>query len=721
MKNFLPIISHLRQEEDGSWSIQTNESHHEGVARLASEYASKFGMGEWGRLIGLLHDRGKERNGFQSYIRRISGYEPDAPYAGEKDHSMIGGVICHKHKFDAYHWMSNVIAGHHRGLYNFDELNESLKHQEVPKEVNSEFPSAELEKPLVLRTSFDATHMVRMLFSCLVDADYLDTENFMKPDNHKSRGGRATIQQLKEKLNRYCEQMTANSVGEINRLRAEIQRLCEIEGNFKPGFFDLTVPTGGGKTIASLVWALSHAEKYRKSRIIIAIPYTSIIVQTAETLRKIFGTDNVIEHHSSMATQDGRNKLASENWDAPIVVTTNVQLFESMYSNKPSKCRKLHSLCNSVVILDEAQSLPLSLLQPIVDAMDTYVSCFGVSFLFCTASQPLLDGKRKGKGIASYVGIRKDAIHQIVPDSLNLHDKFRRVELKIDAQPIDIEELAIKVDSCDKTLCVVNTRKLAHDIYEQLDCNDCEKFHLSRMMCPAHILETINEVKNALKCKNRKVKVVSTQLIEAGVDIDFPIVFRQLAGLDSILQAAGRCNREGKMLRGSTFVFQLSHYIPKGYISNATYAMHDILALYPDTDWFAPSMMREYFRILCSKTSSFDDKSIKELLETEPQFEQVSEKFKLIDDDGVNVIVNYGDAPKLVEKLIFLKNPTRELARQLGHYCVSVHKEMFNKLQNAGLIEEPVKGFYYISLKEQYDMKTGLKTENQYLEQTMII
>ena len=378
---------------------------------------------------------------------------------------------------------------------------------------------------------------------------------------------------------------------------------------------------------------MKHAVNHAMSRIIIAIPYTSIIVQTAGLLKKIFGEENVLEHHSSFNPDDIKNekicekaKLATENWDYPIIVTTNVQLFESMFSNKPSVCRKLHNVVNSVIILDEVQTLPTDYLQPIVDAMKAYQKMFGVSILLTTASQPVLSGLIEGSNPkVGFEGL--EHIMEIIPRKFALHDKLRRVKLEIDNTGRTYDEMAEKVSKYDKVLCIVNTRKDAKELYDRLP-NEGVKLHLSRMMCPAHVSETICKIKALLKDEACSVvRVVATQLVEAGVDIDFPIVFRQETGLDSVLQAAGRCNREGKKAIGYTFVFSLAadKRIPFGTIAATNNAR---LSLPMESDWFDPSVMKEYFQQLYSRKGTFDKKEMKHYLYNPEElcFETASKK-----------------------------------------------------------------------------------------------
>lgn len=721
--NDATVISHIYQEDDGKWVIQSNETHCRQTATLCSEFAEEFGMGEWGKMIGLLHDKGKERPGFQCHIRVNSGYDSTARSDDSHLHSSAGAILAHRLKEDCLYWLSNPIAGHHRGLYDTIEL-EAMVRMELPTNVDSTLPEIMFRPSRAKPLPEEASHVCRMLFSCLVDADRLDTERFMNPEKNAIRRAGTTMHELKKRLDRFRTSLAHAADTPLNHLRNEIQRTCDSKGYRLPGLFSLTVPTGGGKTLASMIWAIRHALQHGKRRIIVAIPFTSIIVQTAETLRSIFGEENVIEHHSAVEsdTQDERSCIACENWDAPIIVTTNVQLFESMFSNKPSRCRKLHAICNSIVILDEVQALPMSFLQPIVEAMQSYTKLFGVSFLLCTASQPVLEGIHKGCGNTFFRGFETGSVTPLIDSTALLHVKLKRTSVEIDTVPRSYDEIAARLADFDCVLCIVNTRRHAYEIFRRLPDDGIPTFHLSRMMCPAHILNTITEIKSLLSQSDKKVRVVSTQLIEAGVDIDFPVVYRQLTGLDSILQASGRCNREGKLPLGQTTVFSLNNDRPFGAIGFAADAMKQMISLYPDIDWLSPEAVSIFFRKLYANTPSFDRQGIGTLLKNplDCRYEEASDKFRLIDDDCIPVIVPYGEASFLAER-IRRYGPSMSLSRKLGRFSVSVRRYLFNELKQGELIEELVSGFWYMPLATQYDSSTGLKTDNEYVEQTLII
>ena len=596
------LISHLYQDKnDGHWVIQSNEEHTDNVAKLASDFADEFGMAPWGEVLGKLHDKGKESNAFQKYIRKASGYAPDIKVPEEHRHAYVGGVIARRiygKGFDNI--FVNQIFSHHTGLHDSDELygEKSDLKKNIPVEIDTNVVKSTLNKSPFPVDSNSFHHFARMLFSCLVDADYLDTEAFMDKESSDLRKNKASLKHLMPLLEKYLMNLKADvKDSEVNQIRDIVQRQCLKMSEEPVGFYSLTVPTGGGKTLSSLVWAIKHAIHNGQRRVIIAIPYTSIIMQTASVLRGIFGDENVLEHHSNFEPDDkddalaNQIKLATENWDYPIIVTTNVRLFESMFANKPSACRKLHNIVNSVIILDEVQTLPTGFLQPIVDSLKAYNKLFNVSILLTTASQPVLSGMIEGcNPKVSFDGIEK--VTEIIPKEYALHDKLRRVKLEIDDEGKTYGEVAAMLETHKRVICIVNTRKDAKELYRRLP-KDGITLHLSKMMCSAHIRETIDKIKTALKDEsNEIIRVVSTQLIEAGVDIDFPVVYRQEAGLDSVLQAAGRCNREGRCGICTTHVFSLSkeHKLPIGEIQAANNARKN---LNKNLDWFSQKAMSE--------------------------------------------------------------------------------------------------------------------------------
>lgn len=732
-------ISHLYKDpETNNWVIQTNSQHQNGVADLAESFAGKIGLPSWGKALGLLHDKGKERNAFQYYIRKINGIPCDElKPEDEHNHAYVGGLFAQKLMGNSVtNLLVNQIISHHTGLHDYTDVETILRTKTLPDEINKEnIDTATLHNEIqhsllcnCVENLRHLHHLSRMLFSCLIDADRLDTERFMNPESWNLRQEQSTIASLLPLLESYIHNLQSHSADTpVNLIRKEIQEKCVEASVGEKGFYSLTVPTGGGKTLSSLLWAMNHAVRHNMSRIIIAIPYTSIISQTASLLKRIFGENNVLEHHSGVNPYDVQDTelrekiiLATENWDSPVIVTTNVQLFESMFSNKPGNCRKLHNIVNSVIILDEVQTLPTDFLRPIVDAMTAYQKLFGVSFLFTTASQPVLSGLIEGVNPnVGFTGI--ESIKEIIPTDMMLHHRLRRVKLIIDDSGLTYDEIAAKLSGYEKVLCIVNTRQDAKEIYDRLP-SDGIKIHLSKMMCPDHIDETIARIRTILKDGTQPIlRVVSTQLVEAGVDIDFPVVFRQEAGLDSILQAAGRCNREGLEKTGHTFVFSLSPEgrKPFGVIADANNARLNLPA---DSDWFAPAVMYEYFCQLYSRKNTFDKKDIKHYLYKPDEicFETASNLFHLIDDDGINVIVNRKNSLDLVNRLKE-EGCTYTLMKQLARYSVNIRRTDFRKLAEYGAVKEIIEGVYVVTDSAQYDNATGLSLGNHWLEEILMI
>ena len=726
------IISHLYKDiTDGHWVIQSNEEHTRGVAKLASKFAGEFGLPKWGKVLGDLHDKGKEANAFQQHIKKESGYAPETKVIGDYHHAYVGGIIARNlYGKSADNFFVNQILSHHSGLHDSDELdgeNSELK-KNIATEVNTNIEKIGLDKLSFKCEVSDFHHLSRMLYSCLVDADYLDTEYFMDKDASELRLNKAVLKDLLPKLEAYLHHLKISAKKtEVNHIRNEVQQQC-IKTSISPiSFYSLTVPTGGGKTLSSLVWAMKHAIHNGQKRIIIAIPYTSIIMQTASILREIFGEENVLEHHSNVDPERIEDeilrekfKLATENWDYPIVVTTNVQLLESMFSNKPSVCRKLHNIVNSVVIMDEVQTLPTDYLQPIVDSLKTYNKLFNVSVLFTTASQPVLSGMIEGcNPKVSFSGI--DKINEIIPENFKLHEKLRRVKLDINNDGRSYDEVVEMLSRHKRVLCIANTRRDAKEIYEHLP-QEGITLHLSKMMCPVHISETIEKIKTALKDDtNEIIRVVSTQLIEAGVDIDFPVVYRQEAGLDSILQAAGRCNREGKNDIRTTYVFSLAkeYNLPKGGIQDGNNAR---LSLDTSSDWFASETMNSYFRQLYCRIDNFDKKDMKHYLYDVKNisFASAAQEFRLIEDTGKTVIVCWKDSMELVQELI-QNGPSYLLMKKLSKYCVNIYQRDFEALCNMGIVSEKKEGLFVVDYAQQYDEHIGLSIDNNWSNESLII
>ena len=538
---------------------------------------------------------------------------------------------------------------------------------------------------------------IRILFSCLVDADYLDTEQFLDPIKFAKRRSFPSLTSLADQffLNLDAIEKTAKKTA-VNAIRAEIREACEIAAERPPGIFTLTVPTGGGKTLSGTAFALRHASLHNKRRLIYVIPYTSIIEQTADVLRKHFGASNVVEHHSNLdpETQDKAARLASENWDAPIIVTTSVQFFESFFAARSSRCRKLHNIANSIVILDEVQLLPPELLEPCTDVLSQLAAHYGVTLVLSTATQPVL--------------FNLGSTTEIIPPGANLPQRLQRVQYVLPDiranQPQTWAEIADELQQYEQVLCVVNTRRDCRDLYDLMPRGT---FHLSASMCGAHRSSLIQEIKRKLTAQE-PIRVISTQLIEAGVDIDFPVVYRALAGLDSIAQSAGRCNREGRLQNGGkVVVFIPPKPAPKGQLRKAEGASR--VLLHEPIDLHTPTIFPRYFQEFFSRVETrypYQALLVKDAYRLEIQFREAAAKFHLIDDGQASVFVRYRQAEALLQTL---RNSTRTgtpygfLLRTLQRYSISIARGQFEQLKAHGQIEEFAPGLF---------VWNGLYTEN---------
>lgn len=740
-------FAHLKQDEEGNFDFHSLEDHLIQTSKLAAKFAASFNNSALGEIIGLWHDIGKYSNEFQEYLLVNSGYEDDDQLRPKTDHTSAAAILAREVLPHFWQPIAYCTAGHHAGLHNYSHdikvtgcLLDRLTKKELLDKIRSKIPKEFLFNDKTLNSPFgkkvdrEQMHLwIRMLFSCLVDSDYLDTERFMNPTSYSKRGRYDCLEKLKEKFDKHMDEVINNSPqNTINILRKKVYEDCKSAGKLTPGFFSLTVPTGGGKTLSSMAWALVHALKYNKTRIIFAIPYTSIITQTAQIYRSIFGDDNVIEHHSNIDenTSTQERKLAAENWDAPIVVTTNVQLFESLFANKTSRCRKLHNLVNSIIILDEAQMLPPEFLHPILTTLKGLVDDYNVSVLFSTATQPALTGRIGGKSQHAFEGIPANLVREVAQDIDALALDLRRVSIQVPQninETVDWSAIADELQQYEQVLCVVNTRKQCRELHELMPE---DTLHLSRLMCTAHIMDVIDEIKRRLK-ENRPVRVISTQLIEAGVDIDFPVVYRAIAGLDSIAQCAGRCNREGNLNKenrlGLMKVFVPSKGTPIGLIRKGADTFKEMLATRSDNEnsLLEPKAFLEYFRLFYSKIDNFDKANIgdslwKDAQSMKFQFATAARDFRLIDDRNVQtIIVEYKDGKDLIQ-LLKRKGPEPWLMRKLQRYTVSVNEYDFAEIQKAGLIVE-LHGCWIQDYQKLYNQYSGLQLKGKWLEEINII
>ena len=526
-----------------------------------------------------------------------------------------------------------------------------------------------------------------MLFSCLVDADFLDTEAFLRPGQATWRGGYPTLEQLAQRLDEALNSLSEDADDtQINRYRSGIQRDCRQAVKQAPGLFSLTVPTGGGKTLSSLAFAINHAILYGMKRVIYVIPYTSIIEQNADVFRKALGDNAVIEHHSNFDPADGdrKSRLSSENWDAPVIVTTNVQFFESIFHNRSSKCRKLHNVAKSVIVLDEAQMLPAPLLRPCIEALRALVASYGSTVVLCTATQPALNTSEAFRN-----GL--DGVREIISDPAELYAAFKRVTAKALGRVSDVQ-LVERLKNLKEVLCIVNTRKHAGKIYQGLTVDGNKGcFHLSALMCPAHRTIALEKIKQAL-LNGEVCRVISTQLIEAGVDIDFPIVYRASAGLDSVAQAGGRCNREGRITGGGRlFVFEPEEGLPPGYFRQTAQVARSVMRGYKD--FLSMDAVNEFFRqYYWMKGDLLDEYGILDdiaegAVSGDFPFKRVCRKFKIIDEDTEVLIIPWdSQARNIIKKLRNSDIPWMWI-RKAQRYTVQLRPRVFENLRSLGAIE----------------------------------
>lgn len=743
-------IAHVAAMDDGTFRFQELGEHLGNVSDLAATFAAGFGAQEWARLAGRWHDLGKFQPAFQSYILCASGYAEGTEVVVAEpqrvDHSTPGAIHAFKHlgkegpKGKAVgQLLAYVIAGHHAGLPDWHQTHggaASLEYRlkERQGSYNATIGVASAAPWMYGRIpdggppgARNIALWVRMLFSALVDADFLDTEAFMDPASAEKRSGWRSLADIASAFERYMS-VKARTDKPVNLVRSEILGWCRNAAREQPGLFSLTVPTGGGKTLSSMAFSLAHALLHAKQRIIYVIPYTSIIEQTADTFREAFAENRpwtaLLEHHSNLDRdrETPRSKLASENWDAPVVVTTSVQFFESLFAARTSRVRKLHNVADSVVVLDEVQLLPPDFLYPVLDAIQGLADHFGTTVLLMTATQPAWNSASDSAREA--VGLK--GVREIVPDPEALHARLHRVRISM---PADLQvsrtwpEVAEQLIQHPSVLCVVNRRQDARELFELLAAKDPDVIHLSALMCGAHRSAVIAEVRARLEAE-LPVRVVSTQLVEAGVDLDFPAVFRALAGLDSIAQASGRCNREGKLEAGDVRVFVPPTLPPVGILRKAESITRTLLAEGLD-DLLSPGAFERFFRQLYwLQGENLDKEDIRELLDHMGkhhnlafEFRTAADRFHIIpDDQQLPVVVRWRRHPRAeeVEQAIAAFEqgaPDRWCFRALQRSIVNVPRWKLEPLSTSGAVRQIHERMFVQMDTTLYDERLGLRVE----------
>lgn len=673
-----------------------HEHLHE-VGERARGFAARFGAGEWGRLAGRWHDLGKYSRHFQRMIREENGFEAHLEGEEEKgvprDHSTAGALHARQVLGRGNDLpLAFAIAGHHAGLANLSQLEERLStKKELLQHVQRENPPQEiLNAPEPVLPDFltrsarsreekealrrDHELWIRMLFSALCDADFLDTEAFLDVSRAELRRPTVGLATLRDRLTQHLEGLSARATAsDVNQVRAEVLAACRRSAALPPGVFSLTVPTGGGKTLASMAFALDHALAHGLERVIVAIPYTSIIEQSAAVYREALGEEAVVEHHSALdpRRETLRNRVSSENWDAPVVVTTTAQLFDSLFANRPGACRKLHRLARGVLVLDEAQTLPPGLLRPILDVLGNLTREYGTTVVVCTATQPALGASQLKGGL--------EHMREIVPTEVRAFERLRRVRVRWptpSGASTSYEALAQDVAREPDVLAIVHLRRDARVLCEQLDkqLGTTSTLHLSALMCPRHRTQVLAQVKER-KSRREPVRLVSTQLVEAGVDVDFAVVYRALGGVDALAQAAGRCNREGRLRElGELRVFLAETSPPRGVLRTALDVTRGLLDGNTDLDLFDPETCRRYFRSLYA-SRNLDAKDI-QALRAQLRFKETANEFHLVENDwSAPIVVPWGEADSLVKELENA-GPSRDRLRALQGFTVQVNTKL---------------------------------------------
>ncbi|CAM3751789.1 CRISPR-associated endonuclease Cas3'' [Marinicrinis lubricantis] len=747
----IKYIAHVRKNEDGSWAEPHDlVNHSEGTANIARSFASKLQSKQWAEAAGWGHDAGKGRPEWLTYLKVKSGYDPEARYQtniGKISHAIHGAELVERlYGKGIGRLLAYCIAGHHTGLpdwsgvegagqsslqFRKSQVSDLELEQIDPSLIAKLQESKPLRPPWKFKGGLDMSLWIRMLFSCLVDADFLDTESYMKQAKALNRGQYLPVEALKERLRLYNEDLGKNAeLTSVNVLRGEILQKCIKAAQRSRGIYSLTVPTGGGKTLSGLTFALEHACKWKHDRVIYVSSYMSILEQNVEVFREAVGKDQVVEHHSNVVEDEAdiRSRLAMENWDAPLIVTTSVQFFESLFAAKPGRCRKLHNIANSVIVLDEVQLLPPAFLAPILETLQLLVDRYNVSIVLMTATQPalkerMMDGRLfKGlKEVKEIVGTDEEV--------RSLYDLLKRTEIQFPSDSHTVEhwgEIADQLRHSGEVLCIVSDRKSCRELHARMPAGT---YHLSALMCGQNLSDKIKEIKKKLEQNHTSepenrvpVRVISTQLVEAGVDLDFPIVYRAFAGLDSIMQAAGRCNRNGRLRPelGKVIVFHPPRPAPIGILRKAADTTRSILSSSTSDDVASPAIFEKFFEELYWRVHSLDEKEIVRLLDpqrNDPKecsifFRTAAEKFELIDKTNQRtVLIPYRDGQRLIDDLRS-NGPDRYLMRKLQRYTVNVYSREFEELQGQEAVEEIWPKVFALTSIKHYTEDAGLFIES---------
>lgn len=692
---------------------QTLKDHLYSVAEIAEQNSIYFMANKLSYLAGLLHDLGKYSPEFQA---RLEGS------LSRVDHATAGAKVAAEILPSPWNnLIAYAIAGHHAGLANGS--GEGNGRRALKDRVNLKFgqelpvldkdawvselvvPSIESLSPQISPNpdvdlqGFQYAFLIRMIFSCLVDADFIDTDNFYKKLENKTllRGGYPQLSELKQRLDLTLLEMVKNSdpTKKVNLLRKDILNSARLKAQLPSGLFSLTVPTGGGKTLSSMAFALDHALAHGMRRVIYVIPFTSIIEQNAKVFRDAFGDlgeSSVLEHHSNFDDRRVENtvtrdklKLAMENWDMPVVVTTAVQFFESLFADRPSRCRKLHNISGSVIILDEAQTLPLKFLRPVMAAIDELARNYSCSIVLCTATQPALCEPDFDKGFSN--------VREISPDPERLFEELSLVNISHLGELSD-GELLSRVKGSQQILTIVNNRRHAQSLFQTLKEQQIEGiFHLTTLMCAAHRTATLKVIRVRLKQK-LPCRVISTSLVEAGVDIDFPCVMRAEAGLDSIAQAAGRCNRERLRDKAEShvWIFKSPDWKDPPELTGLSADMRAVLRK-GHGNLLAQAAIKDYFsNVYWRKGDELDKaKILKACKDGSPRldfpFQNIADDFRMIESFMQPVFIKYDHEATALLKELESTDEVSSVLRKLQPYIVQIPQSGFDSLQMARVIQ----------------------------------
>lgn len=706
----------LENEPLEKW--QPLEKHLQNVAIKAAGFASSFGGDTWAMLAGENHDLGKGVKAWQAYLRRVNGIDDEFAefYDGHPNHAAEGAKWLFNHSKQAGKILAYCIAGHHGGLPNWEDTGQAALRVKLDTPLaDISFPALKPTLPVELpfqidqdRFGFQIQFFTRMIYSCLVDADFLDTEGFL---DHNRSTWRGNYPDLKELHGRFWENFEALRASadmglNVNLQREQVLADCLTVAEQKTGIYTLTVPTGGGKTLASLAFALNHAIQHNKQRIIYVIPFTSIIEQNAQVFRDMLGDDVILEHHCNFIIddKDWRSKLAAENWEAPIIVTTNVQFFDSFFSNRTARCRKLHNVANSVVIFDEVQAIPVEKLKPCLEVIRELSGNYDVTTVLCTATQPAINFSEQFQ-----IGLKIE--NEIIRDVPALFSNLKRTTENY-IGTLNEKEVALQLMLHKQVLCIVNTRQQALDIFNNLPVSE-ENVHLSALMYPAHRTEKLKEIRRRLKPETHlPCRVVSTQLIEAGVDVDFPAVFRAVAGIDSIAQAAGRCNRNGRsQIPCEVSIFALPESSECSFFRQQAQSAEKLFERFPGR-LTEPECVEAYFEdYFWKNTQRMDlDGIIENYCMTaamgDIQFKEIA-KFQMINSATIPIIIALDkESRKLARSLEFAEHKG-EILRKLQKYTVQIYPYQLAEIES--WLETPFPDVRVLYSGELYSETTGLQ------------